>query len=135
MTTPYNTSTPSAGSALQTLALQAATPVNGVPLVNGTPNILTWTAPNDGKNHRAYVFASMHVGSAMTGGQIELFWTEPGGTAVGWNIIPPAAGAGYNFGWTQNPPIILGPGQTVFVTQSTALTVGAATLWAEIWGS
>jgi hypothetical protein len=49
-------------------SLLTATPVAGVPLVNGTPVILSWTAPSDGKFHRVFFFASLDVAVTQVGG-------------------------------------------------------------------
>jgi hypothetical protein len=115
------------------LALQAATPAAGFALVNGTPTILTWTAPNDGQQHRVQVFASLHVTSTETGGVINLTGVFPDGTSATFQLIAGSQGSGT---FSPNPArqIIVEAGQTVTVTQ-TALTGGAAVLWAEIWGS
>jgi hypothetical protein len=112
---------------------QAATPAAGFALQNGTPTILTWTPPNDGKLHRFIVFASLVVGSAETGGAIAQGFTDPSGVSRSQALFNGGLGAGFaspnNFSYTVQG------GQPVTIAQSSALTVGAATLWAEIWGS
>ena len=115
------------------LQLQAATAVAGYTLVNGTGNIISWTAPNDGNLHRAIVMSSLKVTSNETGGQI------------GATSVDPASGSAFNGLYAANqaagsyssnaPGLILGANQAVAVEQATALTGGAAVLWAEIWGS
>lgn len=109
----------------------------GYALVNGTGNILTWTAPNDGNLHRVLVSAVKHVTSAETGGQIQVSLTLPDAFAGGLLTLfnggqgsglqtPNAAGLSVMF---------VEAGTTVTLKQSSALTAGATTLWAEIWGS
>jgi hypothetical protein len=117
------------------LFLQAATPVAGVALVNGTPTILSWTPPNDGKLHRFTYFASMVVTAPETGGTVGFQFDAPGNVFASWNIFAPNQGAGYSFGQTVLQGQVCAPGQPVTLVQITALTAGAATLWAEIWGS
>ncbi len=117
------------------LGLMAATPVAGFTLVNGTPNIISWTAPNDGQLHRATFFTTLHVTSGETGGAIGFTYTTPDGFAVA--SIQLIAGAQTNGAYTANPPraVVCAPGSSVVVGQSSALTAGAAVVWAEIWGS
>jgi hypothetical protein len=119
------------------LALRAATPAAGVALVNGTPAILSWTTPNDGNLHRFQVFLSMDVISTYTGGQIVVTFTSPGGNSVAWGVYAAGAatGAGWNYGEIFLAPTFVKAGTTVTISQGTALTAGAATLQAEIWGS
>ena len=57
-------------SYLHSPRLVATTGVNGFMLQNATPNILSWTAPNDGNMHRLIVFATLHVTSSETGGKV-----------------------------------------------------------------
>jgi hypothetical protein len=117
------------------MSLQAATPFAGVALVNGTPVILTWTAPNDGRLHRHLILASEDVLSAMTGGYVSVSFTAPDGAVFTYTLFNGGvASTGFN-GSLFTYPVIVRPGTNVTVNQSTALTAGSATLWAEIWGS
>ena len=122
------------GNAGTSLVKQASTPVAGVALVNGTPTILSWTPPNDGQLHRVLVYTTMTVQSAMTGGNINLQFEAPDGTFAGPGLLTGGQSAGYNYSGDAAPVIVKG-GQTVMVIQGSALTAGAAILWAEIWGS
>jgi hypothetical protein len=118
------------------LILQAATPLAGFPLVNGTPNIVTWTAPNDGKLHRVLPALTMDVISAMTGGIITALFTLPDGTTAGSDLIQPQAATGFNYSFSLAYfPMPIAPGSMFTIGQSSALTSGQATVWAEIWGS
>jgi hypothetical protein len=117
------------------LAKVAATPVGGFALANGTSTILTWTAPADGQIHRASVYGSEDVISAMTGGNVNVTWTDPSGGSQAWTIFPSASSAGWNYAISQPPDLLVAPGSAVAVVQATALTAGAATLWAEIRAS
>jgi hypothetical protein len=136
VTTPgnYNTGAPSAGAAPNALALQAATPVAGYTLVNGTGTIIAWTTPNDGQQHRFIVCASLDVTILEVGGAIQVAYTVPNGGAAAHTIFAAASGTGI-----YNPAgpftIVCEANTTVMVEQTSALTAGAAIVWAEIWGS
>jgi hypothetical protein len=111
--------------------LQASTGAAGFALQNGTPTILSWTAPNDGQLHRATLIAGQHVTSAETGGAVNLNTFLPDGTAVNPSIFPGGGGTGGTGATTDR---IVQAGSTVSLVQSSALTAGAATVWAELWG-
>jgi hypothetical protein len=114
------------------LLLQAATPAGGYTLVNGTGNVVTWTAPSDGQVHRVMVLASLSVTSVATGGTISVAYTTPDGQAHTSSVFATSQSAG---GHLQQLPVIMQAGTAVTVSQSAALTAGAAALWAELWGS
>jgi hypothetical protein len=110
----------------------AATPAAGVPLVNGTPSILTVPVPNDGNKHYYSLAGALGVTSTETGGAVALVYTVNGvGQVVTVLAANQAGPATYPITST---PIIADPGTNVVVGQSTALTAGAATLFAEITG-
>jgi len=118
---------------VSSVQLQAATPVTGYTLVNGTGNIITWTTPNDGQQHRFSVPAFMDCTSTETGGGIVVTFTLPDSTAVTLTLF-----AGGKSSGVVSPNFITGiakAGTAVTVTQSSALTGGASVIWAEIWGS
>lgn len=118
---------------------EATTAVAGAALQNGTPTFATWTAPSDGKLHRVEIWTFLNVTSAETGGQVEATVTPPNGTPQTFSMFAPnkAAGTyhgdGVNFGdlWG----LMVEAGTTLTIAQTSALTAGAATIWAEIWGS
>jgi hypothetical protein len=114
------------------LTLQATTGDTGYTLVNGTGVILSWTAPNDGNLHTVHVIVGLHVTNGQTGGAIALNTTLPDGATVTPNIF--AGGAGI-MASDQSADKIVQPGSTTTLTQSSAMSAGAATLWAEIWGA
>ena len=121
-------------SATAALQQQATTGTSGYALVNGTGNIITWTAPNDGNAHRAEVFFSSDVTSAATGGQIAVGFTVPDGTTVVKQILAASQSqAGYPAATQIN--VMIKAGSTISVQQYTALTAGAQTVWAELWAS
>lgn len=120
---------------LNGLALAAATPSGGYALVNGTPNVITWTAPADGLEHRVSVAGQAHITSAATGGAVDVNFTMPDGTSSGYTWINGGQGAGYSYSQYDPSTIVVKPGSTVTVRQSSALTGGAVLLWAEIWAS
>jgi hypothetical protein len=103
----------------------------GYALVNGTGNIFSWTAPNDGNLHMVFLTTAQHVSSAETGGAITFETTDPSGTAVNPTAYAGGSGAGSTGFATQR---LVQPGSTVTLAQTSALTVGAATLWATLWG-
>lgn len=127
------------GATVAAMALQASTGVAGFNLVNGTPVILSWTTPNDGLLHRVVFFSSIHVTSTETGGEIDIATVNPDGSAVGGAASGDDIYAGGLSAGTHTPfnyfGTIVGPNTTVQLLQGTALTGGAAILWAEIWGS
>lgn len=106
---------------------------SGFPLQNATPVILTWTAPSDGRRHRVFFYSSLHVATSQTGGQVNTFGGTPAPANAFNELIAGGQAAGDYMGNYNG--MIVGPGQLVEVTQSTALTAGAATVWIEIWGS
>lgn len=112
--------------------LATATPLGGFPLQNGTPQILSWTAPADGNIHRVTLVTALHVTSNETGGQVTLNTTLPDGTAA--NPVVYTGGTAASIGQFSTDRIVQ-PGSTVTLAQTTALTGGAAVLWAELWGS
>ena len=118
---------------LHGLTLKATTGASGAELEDGFPTFATWTPPDDGQLHRVVVFNSMQVSSAETGGLINLTFETPDGTPQSVGIYNQNQGVGFNFAFFQCPFIVKG-GSPVSIVQGTALTAGAAVLWAEIWG-
>lgn len=111
----------------------AATANAGFALQNGTPTILTFTAPNDGQNHRYELYTEKHVTTAETGGAVQLSFTTPD-AALGVSTFFPGGQAAGVFLPAGPQQILVGPGTTVTVSQSSALTVGASVLFCEVWG-
>lgn len=122
-------------ASMPAMVRQAATPLAGYTLVNGTGNIITWNVPNDNQLHRFTVFAAEDITVATTGGTIAVSFTMPDNTGGAWGVLPGTqASLGFNFSQTSYL-VLAKPGTTVTVLQSSALTAGAAVAWAEIWGS
>jgi hypothetical protein len=119
------------------MSLLAATPAAGFTLTNGTPVIVSWTAPSDGKLHRVAVFASQDVTVATTGGQVVGSFNLPDGTNVAKTMFAATQGTGQNFPAAAGFPTQLNveAGQTVSVFQNSAVTAGTAVVWVELWGS
>ena len=114
------------------LGLLGQTALAGFTLVNGTPQILTWTAPADGKLHRVHLFGQQHVTGLMAGGQVTASAQIPDGTTQQLILSAGALSAGF---YSYSPAdLIVAPGGTVTVSQSSALTLGAAVTWLEMWG-
>lgn len=117
-----------AASALSAMYLAANTGVAGYTLVNGTGNILTWTAPNDGAMHRVMLFVSINITSAQTGGVLALGGTLPNGTAFSGTFFGNQSGQHQtSLNWEVQA------NTTVTFSQNTAQTVGAAVLWADLF--
>ena len=125
MTTPFYT------SVLQPVA---TTGPAGVALINGTQNIITWTAPNDGQMHRVALYGCLSVTTAETGGSTQLTYTSPDNRGAGVTVWGSGFGAGV-FQPNLIPLITVKPGSTVTFQQNAALTAGAATVFAELWAS
>lgn len=123
----------SLGGAGGGLSLQAATPAAGFALTGGTPTLLTWTPPADGKQHRVKIFASMHVTVATTGGEVDVDFNLPDGTGTSEQIYTASQGTGAP--WPNEVSRVVQGGTPVTVVQSSALTAGAALVWVEVWGS
>jgi hypothetical protein len=128
----------SAGSAAALLAalggmtLLAATVAAGFALQNATPSIISWTAPSDSAVHRVFAIGEVHVATTETGGQVSLTSTSPGNNAMTFTLD----GGGHAA--SDNPftvrAVLVKAGSTVTVAQTSALTGGSATVYAELWG-
>lgn len=116
------------------LSLVAATGAGGYTLVNGTGTVISWSVPNDGQRHRFMLVYSMDITVNETGGAISVVFTSPGSTAVTYGILPGSQTAGWNFGEAPAFCSFAKPGTTVSISQTSALTAGAAVLTADIWG-
>lgn len=114
------------------LILEASTPAAGFALQNATPAILSWTAPNDGNVHRVLVIASLDVTSAATGGAVSITYTMPDGNSHTSTVFAASQTAG---GHIIATGVSVQANTTVTITESSTLTLGAATLWADIWGN
>jgi hypothetical protein len=117
------------------LGLVATTGLTGFTFQDATPNIISWTAPNDGNMHRVALFSSVTVTSAQTGGAISISLVDPGDvTRATRGVYAGGAGTGY-ISQPPNTPMLflIYPGSAVTLYQSTAQTAGAAVLWAEMW--
>lgn len=119
------------------LLQQATTGGSGYALVNGTGTIISWTAPNDGNMHRVLVFAVLHITSNETGGTIALNFDLPDGTTGNKTIFSQNQSASVVYPLANNCPqfLLVEANTAVSLSQSTALTGGAATLFAELWAS
>jgi hypothetical protein len=125
-----------------TLTLQATTGVGGYTLVNGTGTIIAWTAPSDGNLHRFTIHARLIMSSSGTGGAI---YAGNGGTILAggtinsgsfmWNNNQGAGDYFLNKSGSGDYKGVLGPGEQIYIKQSSALTAGAGVFYAEIWGS
>jgi hypothetical protein len=118
------------------MTLEATTGSAGYALVNGTGSILSFTTPNDGNMHRVVLIANKVIGSTETGGQIYLAFTDPSGSGRSIAIFNGGGGGGWNTPNVIGDCFVLVKGNTtVSLNQASALTGGASTLFAELWGS
>jgi hypothetical protein len=115
------------------LGLVATTGAAGYTLVNGTGNILSWTAPNDGQPHRVLLFGELIVTTLEAGGTIQVAFTPPTGGAQTATLLAGGLAAGYR--GLNNVTFMVAPGTTVTIQQSAALTSGAAVMFLEVWAA
>lgn len=118
----------------------ADTTAAGTALTNGTPTILTWTAPADGNLHTAVISFTLDVSSAMTGGELASTVSAfAGARSYAGQASQPSLGTGLYPGNGTNSSIpttlTVPPGGTVALKQFTALTAGAATVYAQMWAA
>jgi hypothetical protein len=123
-----------------TLAPQATTATNfpsGYALVNGTGTIFSWTPPNDGQLHHFLLDLFLLVTSNTTGGDISLTFWDPADFSAHTEIILGGTQSVGPHGTTlqgySNIPVP--GGKPVTLAQTSAMTAGAATLWADLLGS
>jgi hypothetical protein len=118
------------------LGVVAKTPAAGTALVNGTPTILSWTAPNDGQLHYFSLALCLNRTLATTGGAVGLTFTVAG-SAKAAALFNGTAGAGVDYSGDSpafNLPLPCDPGTTVSIVQTSALTAGAAAFVGAILG-
>lgn len=115
------------------MSLVASTGPGGFALQNGTPTILTWNVPNDGQLHGVLVFGNLNITVAETGGGIQLQVTNPDASAFSASMN--GGGGGIGTASLSARLQTAGPGTQVKVVQNSALTLGAAVMWCEIWAS
>jgi hypothetical protein len=100
-------------------------------LTNGTPTILTYTTPNDGRPHQVLITGTMHVTSATTGGAVQGVYSAPDGLVTftaALSAATQAVGAHPSGGtWAT-----VAPNTTITISQSSAVTAGAAKIWFAI---
>lgn len=119
-------------TALGGWTLLATTGSSGFSLQNATPTILSWASPNDGNLHRVVLILNGNVTSAETGGAVVLDTTLPGAVSADPQILAGGAGTGPLAGSALR---IVAANTTTSLVQSSALTAGAAVIWAELWGA
>lgn len=128
------TTSPGASAAIQDLQPEVVASVNAFALQNGTPSIMAATPVvfNDGNNHLVIVIVTADVTTTETGGAVTATITDGvDGHAVTTTVQP---------GGSTGPGLILGtfafavvgPGSTVSIAQSSALTAGSAKVSARV---
>jgi len=116
--------------------LRSQTTVAGFTLVNATPTIITWAVPNDGLLHGYQIFAQQSVTVNEVGGELAIVFTSVDGNVESQQLSAAGLTAGVygpgSFSWLSG---LAKAGTTITLEQFTALTGGAATFWAQIWGT
>lgn len=120
-----------AGSASFVPVVQAATTASGFALANSTGTICSWAVPNDGKQHFALAVISMNITSTATGGAIVWTFSNPANVSQTPSLVAASQAAGTKHA---TDTAIVMAGTTVSITQNTAMTAGAAVVWAAIIG-
>ena len=113
------------------IPITAETSATGVALINGTQTILTVTVPNDGKPHQLIATALKDVTTALTGGAVTLTLTALVTTPVTFSMTRTTVGT-TRITTTSNSQTIVKPGTQVTIKQTTAMTAGAAKVYAKI---
>lgn len=121
---------PAPASAPTPNGVLATTGPNGLALQNATPTIASWQAPNDGNLHHVDCAAHQNVTTLETGGAVTLSWTC-GGVAFTKALFTGGSAAGQQ---VISQSVVCDPGSTVSIKQTSALTAGAAKVWASIGG-
>lgn len=123
---------------LSGLTLQTATSASGYALINGTGNIITWTAPNDGALHTVLYFAMCHITSAASGSPTcEITGTAPDGGTISKSIFGALTSSTFYYPTTGGCPVTLfiEANTTFSIIQNTSMTAGAGVVWASIWAN
>jgi hypothetical protein len=123
-----------------TFRLLTQTPAAGFALQNGTPTILSWTAPHDGQLHFVHCISRIWVTAAETGGDVNINTTLGGQSTddimFGGNLGVGFAGPSINTTpWYYPAARPMDPGSTIALVQAQALTAGAATVFAAFFGA
>lgn len=108
----------------------ASTGNAGVAFTAGGGVLLSATAPADGNPHAVICCGQEYVTTTTTGGALDITGTDPAGHAISVQAVA-AAKPGPSTQLIGTPALLIESGSTVNLT-STALTGGAATLFAEM---
>jgi hypothetical protein len=107
----------------------ARTAPEGFPLVNGTPVILAWTAPADGRPHSFLVQFRMMNTLQQAGGKVVMVF---GGSDQVINLNAGSEPGTDHMNETGNTWLAM-PGEVITVQQIEPLTEGDGTVFCEIW--
>jgi hypothetical protein len=107
----------------------------GFALQNGTSTIFSWTAPNDGNVHTVELYSVKKIAVQEVGGAVAFHFTWPDGTPNSPGLYAGGQAAGLTtqvaFGYAGT--VLVEPGSTISIQQSSALTGGASTLYYEVF--
>ena len=131
--TTVTTVTGKAEVAVPTAPIVAETSATGVALINGTQGTIVMVkVPGDGKVHLALVVLTIHVTTAKTGGNVSINYQTPTSATYIAKVYTTSAAGKYVD--TVMVPVRPSTGfsSEVSVTQTTAMTAGAAKVYAKI---
>ena len=126
--TTITTVTGKAKVGVPTAPITAETSATGVALIDGTQTILTATVPNDGKVHNLLFNVYKDVTTALTGGQLTITHSQPATLSASTKTTATTVAVHQ----IANGVMLVLPGTTVTLSQSTAMTAGAAKVYAKI---
>jgi hypothetical protein len=111
--------------------ITAETSSTGVALIGASQTILTVLIPSDGKVHQVILTAAVYVTAALTGGAVQTTFTAYPGTSVRHTFTTTTVGTRM-YSSTTTAQTLVKPGTRVSVKQTTAMTAGAAKVYAKI---
>ena len=122
------------GQIAAAVAPAATTGAAGAALQNATSTLLSWTAPDDGQLRAVSLAAVLDVTVAESGGALALASTASGSIPATSQTVNAGGGAIGTY-VASTSSVVVGPGATVTLSQTSALTAGAATVFAVILAS
>ena len=134
MTSTYHYLWKWTGSAVQLVAYSsiASTTSTGVALINGTQTILSVTVPNDGRIHLVDFSVTKVITTALTGGNLHIAWNSPAYSPTYGTTGATTVGPHFMFPTSSGHLSAALPGTTITLSQNSAMTAGAAKVYAII---
>lgn len=110
----------------------AETSETGVALINGTQTIISAVVPNDGKVHSCSWRVLKTISALLTGGNVVIKWFPVPITTRTFAMSATGVGLTAADSNTHSTSHLLRPGTTITVTQTTAMSAGAAKVYGKI---